>query len=761
MEIDAKGRSRTMYLLFAFTLFLSASLLFVVQPMFGKMVLPTFGGSSAVWVTALAFFQLMLLAGYVYIHFTTTFLEFKKQVLLHLAVLISAIWLLPIEVSSGWMAAAPERPLASVTITLFSSIGLPFFALSASAPLLQRWFARSGHPDAGDPYFLYAASNFGSLGGLLAYPVLIEPVLRLKTQSYLWSIGYSALILLAGVCALRVWRGAGNTVVTEARGMHISVSDREKPGWLLRLRWLGLAAIPSSLLVSVTAYVTTDFAVPLFWVTPLAIYLSTFILVFSQRRIVPHKLMRSSLPFAVAIPLALVSGHAQLSLELIIFPLLALFIVSMVCHGELAASRPEVRYLTEFYLWLSLGGAVGGLFNIIVAPLIFASAVEYHLGLVLACLAAAAGARESKPSTGKRKAKAATDDSTESRVSSFAMSAAYALILGISVMLLQIASARLQFAIGSMRFVLFVFGAPLVIALLYRRNHVFLAMSLAAMALAAHYNPEWNRSVVTAERSFFGAYRVADSGDVRALVHGNTNHGVQSLLPRKKCDPLGYYFPTGPFGHLFSSFRGTQSKTNIGIVGLGAGATASYAKPGQEWTFYEIDPLIEQIAKNPKYFTFLSECAPQARVILGDARISIAAQPDGIHDVIVLDAFNSDSVPVHLLTREALELYLRKLSPNGVVVYHISNRHLDLRSVLARLARDARLYAFISSGTGITALEQRAGKVPSLWVVMVRKPEDLGTLTRDQQWAPLSPDVAGAAWSDDFSYVLGAIRLMR
>ena len=375
-------------LLFALTLLLSATLLFTVQPMFGKMILPMFGGSPAVWLTALVFYQLMLLAGYAYVYATTSWLGIRKQAVLHLLILVLPLVVLPVRVLTGWIAISPTRPLASVSWTLMVSIGLPFFALSASAPLLQRWFATTSDPAASDPYFLYASSNLGSLGGLLAYPLLIEPLLRLRTQSHIWTIGYVVLVALIVVCASRVWRA--RAVSKQANPKRDAVGVKASPvSWPTRLRWLALAAVPASLLVSVTSYVTTDFAVPLFWIAPLAIYLATFVLVFARRPILSHRLMSALLPFAVVVPLVLAAGEVRESLYLLVFPLVALFVAAMVCHGELAASRPQVQHLTEFYVWLSLGGAIGGLFNVLVAPLIFKTTAEYPLGLLLACLVTA------------------------------------------------------------------------------------------------------------------------------------------------------------------------------------------------------------------------------------------------------------------------------------------------------------------------------------------------------------------------------------
>ncbi|HEY2982423.1 MAG TPA: fused MFS/spermidine synthase [Anaerolineales bacterium] len=757
-----------MLALFTFTLFLSAALLFTVQPMFGKMILPMFGGSPAVWLTALVFFQLMLLAGYLYVHATVAWLGLRRQAALHVAVLLLPLAVLPVRVLAGWMPTSVAQPLASVSSVLFASIGLPFFALSASAPLLQRWLGSSRHPASRDPYFLYGASNLGSLGALLAYPVFLEPLLPLNTQSRLWSLGYAILMALTLACAIAVWRSGAASADAKTPADKVNIDATPAP-WPVRLRWLALAAVPSSLLLSITAYITTDLAVPLLWVVPLAIYLATFALVFGRRTILPRRAMLVLLPFAAVVPLVIVTGYVRGRLEFILFHLLALFVAAMVCHGELAASRPGVRQLTEFYLWLSIGGAIGGLFNLLVAPLLFRTLVEYPLGLVLSCLMASSGMGSqidakpgARPATstererqagGKRRAPALSKD----RLRALWLDLIIAAALGVLVVSLEFVAELLLLPIGSLRFVGAVFAAPILIALGFRRQRIRFALVLAAIALAAMLYPEWGQSVIARERSFYGVYRIADRGVYRVLIHGTTNHGAQSLRPQLRCTPLSYYFPTGPLGYLFAGFTGEHAKSDIAVIGLGTGSTAGYARLGQRWTFYEIDPAIERIARDPRYFTFLRDCAPQARVVIGDGRISLTRQPDGVHDLIIFDAFSSDAIPVHLLTREALDLYLRKLAPRGVLAFHISNSYFDLRRVLSRLARDAHLVAYLRLGDTVTPAEQHEGKEASIWVVMARTPGDLGTLTRDPKWIPSLPDVTGRAWTDDYSDVLSTL----
>src|SRR5262245_53963290 len=470
--------------LYSFGVFLSSLLLFIVEPMFGRMILPMFGGSSSVWLTALVFFQLMLLAGYFYVHATTAWLGLRKQAALHLVVMALPFAVLPVRVLTGGVGAVPEYPLASVTWTLLLSIGLPFFALAASAPLLQRWFAASG-PVERDPYFLYAASNLGSLGGLLAYPIVIEPLAGLHMQSRLWAISYAGLVLLLVACATLLWRGGRAPAEPGATRQETPINtgsvSAASPTWTMRLRWLALAALPSSLLVSVTFTITTDFPFPLFWVLPLAIYLTSFALVFARQPILPHHTMSALLPFAVIVPLIMFAGHIRPSLDFLIFPLFALFVVAMVCHGELAASRPGVVHLTDFYLWISAGGAIGGLFSAVVAPLVFNTAIEYPLALVLACLVAAKELKVRARGRQRAQVRAQTEFKSPSR----RRIAIEVIGVALLVVALEFAAARSLLPVGSVRHIVLVFAAPALFALWLRRERVRFAMVLGAIVLAA------------------------------------------------------------------------------------------------------------------------------------------------------------------------------------------------------------------------------------------------------------------------------------
>jgi hypothetical protein len=721
--------------LIAISVFLSAALLFLLQPMFGKMILPMFGGAPAVWITSLVFFQLMLLAGYVYVHVTATLLGPRKQAALHAVLLLIPLVVLPIQILNGFGLTSPLRPISSVFLVLLASVGLPFFVVSTTAPLLQRWFGSTKHKLASDPYFLYAASNLGSIGALLLYPIVVEPYLALDTQARLWSIGYGLLVVLTLACALLVRRAVSPQSAVSPKSAVSSQSALRS-----RLRWVALAAVPSSLMLSVTMHITTDIApIPLLWVIPLTIYLLTFVIAFSPRTEFLRRFAWHALPFVVFIPLATILTRLAEPPGFMLFHLAAFFLAAMVCHGELAASRPGVRGLTEFYVWLAIGGAVGGLFNVIVAPILFHAQVEYPLALILACLL------RSAPSPAASRV----------RFSDIGLALALGIIAFVGAFVVGLFFAQK----GSLVFVVYSLAVPVVVALIFYREPVRFSVVLAAIALAVALYPDPNRSVVATERSFYGVHRIENRGAYRVLLNGNTHHGSQSLRLPRRCVPLSYYSPTGPLGDLFATFTGDHAKSDFAIIGLGTGSTGGYARPGQRWTFYEIDPQIERIARNPSYFTFLRDCVSQARVVIGDARISLTMEPDRVHDVIVVDAFSSDAIPVHLLTREAIDLYVRKLAPHGVLAFHISNRYVNLRRVLARLARDANLVAYVREDRNVTPLDLYEGKLPSVWVMMARQAGDLGRLSMDRRWLRFPADVSGPAWTDNYSNVLETLKL--
>lgn len=706
--------------------------------MFARMALPLLGGAPAVWNTALVFYQAVLLAGYAYAHATTKWFGIGHQAALHLVVLAAALPTLPIAISRDWTPPT-DAPIPALLALLATSVGLPLFALSAASPLLQRWVAATAHAAAADPYFLYGASNLGSLLGLLAYPALLEPNLSLDAQSHLWSAAYVVAGLLTAGCAVFVWRAPERpaTPNTPAR------PDPAPAGGLRiarRLRWVLLALVPSSMMLGVTTYLSTDIAaIPLLWVIPLAIYLLTFILAFARRPPLPHRLMVSTLPVALLTLVMVLAARANEPIALVIpAHLTTFFVVAMVCHGELARDRPPTPYLTEFYLWLSAGGVLGGILAALIAPLIFTTAVEYAAAPVLACLLTAP-----RDSSGRGWRPRLLD-------------------VGLPVALGVVATGLLA-GVGangrtSPETAGLVVGILALITLSFARRPARFGLGVAALLVASTLFLGAEGVALHSERTFFGIHRVIrDSpGRYHLLLHGTTLHGLQSLDPSRRREPLAYFHSDGPIGQVFRALGSSQAQRPIAVVGLGAGSLACHGAPGQRWTFYEIDPAVERIARDPRYFTFLRDCPPEIDVVLGDARRSLTKIPAQRYGMIILDAYGSDAPPVHLITREALALYLDKLTPDGTLVFNITNRHLDLEPVLANLARDAELLGLVRHDTEISETDRARGKMPSKWVVLARRPIHLWPLTADARWTMARHRPGARVWTDNFSALLRA-----
>ena len=710
---------------YACAVFCSAFLLFLVQPVFSRMVLPLLGGSPAVWNTCMLFFQAALLGGYLYAHLTTRWLRPRAQAILHLALMAAAAIVLPVSVAG----AAPDgeaSPIAWLLLLMATTVGLPFFVLSGTGPILQRWFSETGHPGAANPYWLYAASNLGSMLALVGYPVLMEPTLRLAEQSRVWALGYGALAVLLAACAVAVWR---------ARPVHVREAAAPVP---LRERavWVGLAFVPSSMLLGVTTYVTTDLTpVPLLWVVPLALYLLSFTLVFAPRTLVPHEWMvwvqPSFLAMAVMMLLQGWLREPQLAVPL---HLAALFATAMVCHGELSRRRPPAARLTEFYLWISVGGVLGGIFNVLLAPLLFTRVYEYPLLLGLACLA--------RPwpeggSTWRRHLAAA----------------AQAGIFG--VILLYLARRDVN-ELPTLVIVPLATATIYLLALGLQRTPLWLAVCLGTILLAHIRVEVMSPNTLFTRRTFFGHYRVYVNpvgGGYSVLGHGSTLHGAQSLTRERTAEPLTYYVRNGPLGDIFASRPVMARGARVAVVGLGTGTTAAYAQRGEQWTFYEIDPGIVDIARGGRYFTYLRNAEAPVKIVIGDARLSLAKAPRGAYDLILLDAFSSDAVPIHLLTREALATYLERLAPGGRIAYHVSNRYLDLESVIGGLARERGLAARV--GTGPESQPERYEQFSS-WVLVARAERDLVVSGRRWREPEVRPGLR--PWTDDYSSVLSVFR---
>jgi hypothetical protein len=717
------------------TIFLGSALLFAVQPMIARMLLPRLGGAPAVWNACIVFFQAALLAGYAYAHGTGR-LAPRRQLAAHAALLVLAAAALPFRLIAGGPGPGTLAPALWLLKALLMTIGLPFLALAAGAPLLQRWLSWSRRPGARDPYFLYAASNVGSLLALAAYPVLIEPALGLEQQRILWAAGYVVYLLLALACMALTWkeRDAGGTEDDSIDPRtEVSGPPREQ-----RLWWLALAAAPASLMLGVTSVLTTDVAaMPFLWILPLAVYLLTYVLAFSS----PARLRSAGfgarrLPIAAVAFMLLWLTKATEPLPFVLAAYLAvLFVAAMACHAELARRRPHPAHL---------GGLIGGAFNGLLAPLAFRDWIEVPLAFTLACLLVPRG----QP----------TEDDRRVAWSDLAIPA----VLGVSTALL-VKLGDVYGAAGRAREVLTA-GVPALLAFLASERRLRFGLAVGAVLWAGSLDTAVRGPVLLTERSFFGIHRVtraaASEGGrpvaFHRLYHGTTLHGVQragleSGAPTDPREALGYYSATSAVGRLFRAFPRDAVPRRVGVVGLGAGSLLAYAEPGQRWTLFEIDPLVKRIAEDERYFSYLPEArrrGVEAEVVLGDARLTLASAAGGF-DVLVLDAFTSGAIPVHLLTREALDLYLGKLRDGGVLAFHISNRHLDLAPLMRGLGADLGL---------ATAVEQDFGGPPSAasarmgsrWAFMARSAETLRSPGFTVAEAP--PSAAHArVWTDDRS----------
>jgi hypothetical protein len=829
--------------LYAVALFVSAMLLFLIQPMIAKMILPLLGGTPAVWNTCLVFFQATLLAGYLYAHGSARFFAPRRQSFWHLGLLVLPFLTLPLLLfplrllqgtsfsstttpalavldklgiySSLLQVPDPARPILWLLLVLIVCVSLPFFVVSATAPLLQHWFAATGQPDSQDPYFLYAASNSGSILALLAYPVIVEPYLTLQNQVWAWSVGYGLLVVLIACCALVLWMqrpevkdqrsepGASATGQesgvksqdSEMRNQRLEkVHDSHSSSLTLdrRLRWLMLAAIPSSLLLGVTTFLSTNVApVPLLWIIPLTLYLLTFVLVFSRSPLISNQLVGRILPIVILVQTFVFAIELKRGAWILfMLHLGCFFLTALFCHGRLAEDRPNPRHLTEFYLWIAAGGVLGGLFNVLIAPLVFNGLVEYPLALVLACLflpsqayrpsrsrllsGAASPVRQTAPTRGRMIYRASSSASSSETTTEDVRTIPiltwgdlwFPILLGLLmfalVFALELAGTEALWLKATL-----LIGLPAAIAYAFIGRPVRFALGIGALLLVGGISRGiLHIDLIHQERSFFGVMTVLDKSaesdsptKFRVFVHGNTNHGQQNIDPAHHRDPLAYYSRTGPIGQLFDSLSKGPTKKRVAVLGLGAGALACYAEKDQDWTFYEIDPAVESIART--YFTFLQDAVDRGvhvKVIKGDGRLLLAKAPDPSFDLIFADAFSSDAVPIHLLTRQALELYLSKLTDGGLIVFNVTNRYVDLEPVLGTLAAHAGLVCISQKEDAhrLTKAEEIEGKVAAHWIVMARQESDLGSLAENPAWKEVPP--GPVEWTDDYSNLLGVFR---
>ncbi len=793
--------------LFAAAIFLSAALLFLVQPMTGKVLLPLLGGSPAVWNTCMVFFQGVLLLGYLYAHVVGTYLRPRYQPLVHA---------LFVALAAGYLLVRPavgepgESPTLWLIQTLLALVGLPFLAVSTTGPLLQRWFSRTDHAAAKDPYFLYAASNAGSLLGLIAFPTLIETTLTRGQQWTLWTIGFWVLVPLIVGCGVMLARrerpevevgGAAGGVDAGAEG-----SGADSLTWGRRARWVVLAAVPSSLMLGVTQHISTDIAaIPLLWILPLIIYLLSFIVAFSPRLAVSGRLWGRVMPFTViAALLAFLSAAQHPILLLVVLHLTVFLVAAMMCHTLMAEDRPPPRHLTVFYLCMSLGGVIGGSLNALAAPLLFDSIMEYPLVIGLACLLRPQLREDLRALVGWGRR-------------GFAVGAAVVAAAVLAVVIINIDAAstsgviqsgalgRAASGMGMSNEVLVNVlraGLPTLViaALLLGRGSLRFALA-ATLALVVSTTIGSGGVVLYTTRTFFGVSEVVTTrtGVFNQLTHGTTLHGLQFRTDRElppntpypdaefrqrllfgrgptavpveerrrwlHLIPTTYYYPSGPIGDVMRELTESGRMDTVALIGLGTGSLLGYARPDSTMHVYEIDPAVIRIAREPAFFRYIADAQRDPTVKIGapnlpgDGRLDIAKAEKGFYRLIVIDAFTSDAVPIHLITKEAVEAYLRVLKPDGMIAFHISSRYFDLVPVLGGLAREHGLQMRVGNDARDPTPQERAeGKKQSLWVVLARDGEALGSLARSSLWENRPGQASDPLWTDDFANPMRVFR---
>jgi hypothetical protein len=774
-----------MLILFTSTIFLSALLLFMVQPMAARAVLPLLGGSPSVWNTSMVFFQALLLGGYIYAHTLARINKGTRQLTVHLLVIGLAACFLPIALPAGLVPPAD----AGRTLWLLGVLGLmiaaPFFLLATTGPLVQSWFARTGHKSAGDPYFLYAASNVGSFAGLLGYPIVVEPLLGLREQGIAWAIGFGALVPLLMGCAIVVIRAKpakptphGDAPNAGAMGASEPTRPASQaaaaPNGRTRIWWVFLSFVPSSMVLGTTQFLSTDIAaIPLMWVIPLSIYLLSFVIAFSGRVAIPERVLGKAYAYlAVALTAAFLLRGRDPIILLILLHLVALLIGTTLCHTRLAATRPHPARLTEFYLWIAVGGVLGGIFNALVAPVLFNDVLEYPIAIALVGLAIAPHLAAGEPGQGPARARRIRG---ALNLGVPLLAGALVLVLGMVAESMPRGSQEREIT-SALRV-----GLPCILCFMASTTPLRFTLTIAMTLIVSSLAGEPGGRTVYQERTFFGVLRVLQDGQSRTLRHGTTAHGMQLFTPEHQRTPLVYYHPDGPLGDVMRVVQpGPPSATDapapaIGAIGMGVGAVAAYTLPGQPLTFYEIDPAIDRIARDPNLFTFVRDARGSVSTVIGDGRLAIANTPDHRYGLIILDAFSSDAIPVHLLTREAIAIYRTKLitpsqgqaerrGPGGIIAFHVSNVHIDLVPPLAGIAKDLGLAMLVCTDLAAEGTTDRPW--PSVWVVMAETPEALAPFTRRSTdgpvrllWQTHEPgSTPPPVWTDDHANILAMFK---
>lgn len=712
------------------TLALSSFLLFLIQPLIAKILLPVFGGVPEVWNVCMVFFQGTLLLGYIYAYMSSRFLKLSGQVALHFCLIIGGILML----SVLWMQTQPllgAHMEFAMLMLLAKKLILPIFIISATAPLVQFWFGNTSHPQAKNPYFLYSASNVGSLFALLSFPILLEPFIGLQHLTFDWKLLYFLFSLLLALTVLLCCRAQSLSLkVTEELSTPVN--------GMQRMRWLLLSFAPSSLLLAVTQNITTDIAaIPMLWILPLFIYLLTFVIAFARKPIIPHQWMVRELPMFLIFPLIALSKTtlALSAWELIAFHLLGFFALTMVCNGELVASKPQKSHLTEFYLWLAFGGFLGGIFNGIVAPLIFNGIYEYYIAFCVCVLLCP------WPQVNNRYTWQWAD---------ILIPASVAIVLTINHFFY---GAYSQYNLFKQLDV--IVGLSVIAGILMWGQRPFcFAASVAVLFFFALDIPGFKHSdLIWQSRNFFGVTRVYknDALDMHVLMGGRTLHGVEFFKKNAQFNnEATYYKPVYSVSQLLTQ---KKSPLRIAVAGLGAGVLSCEFRKTDEVTFFEIDPMVIKIAQHPPLFSYLQNCPPAGGIVQGDARLNLAKVGAHYFDVIVIDVFSSDAIPVHLFTREAVQTYMEKLSADGLLMFNISSSHLNIQPVLTVIGQQLGLAAFFYKSIPTGEME-----LPSEWMILTNNNNLSQQLLQNLHWQKLIVADKAFVWTDDFSNILRVLR---
>ncbi|MBC6497566.1 MAG: fused MFS/spermidine synthase [Alphaproteobacteria bacterium GM7ARS4] len=759
-------RSHTLLLSVAISLlFLSSFLLFAIQPLIGRMTLPLLGAAPTIWVTAVLFFQITLALAYMYVDIVTRYTSLSAQMSLHFSLMVAALLSLPLSLGvleDTETAVATSMPVLFLLQLYILAIGLPFFVNATTAPLLQKWFSYTRHAHARDPFFLYASSNAGSLCALVAYVVIIDPSLTIPEQSHVWSVAF--IVFMVGVAVFALFASTHTPLPPTYQQAQSPSQPAPPPSITQRMAWCLYAFLPSSLLLSTSVYITTDIAaIPFLWVLPFILYLLTFIIAFARKqRIGLRLILHLHTAFAILYALTRFANSLFDTILSIGIALGVLFSASLLCHHRLFNARPAPDYLGQFYVWLAVGGALGGLFNVVLAPLLFDSLIDYAIIIILICLFRPAQIFQWRAQTTTAPSPPTPHHALRLRLYDVIIPLALCIILAIAIhhaSLNSLVAQGFAFAREQPVIAIPVIIWSLILISMTAHRPLRFALTLACFAFPPFFETAHNVENVFEKRNFFGVYRIVkkttEEGSLHLLRHGTTIHGGQWLDEEKRTLPAIYYEPSSPFGAIFRALRKHKEALSVGVLGLGAGTIACYATDKDRFTFFELDPLVAQIAQDDSLFTFVRTCAPEARLQIGDARLSLQQEDDASYDLLIIDVFSSDAIPVHLLTEEAIDMYFQKLAPHGVMLFHTSNRYLDISLPLISYTASHNIFYRQTHHIPTALSREKYAAETGSFVLMAQSDAFLGdSFTRSLRWEKIPPPPYIRPWTDNYANVL-------